>query len=155
MKEGNSHCEAANRELQAARRGYETRTVTRIKRKMAELEAEAKREEGGRSEMGIAAEVDWVTDPGTPAKRATQFVRTKAECWRMKTLIAKSLESVTEVNLTTQVNLTTEQMARITDNNSSLDIKLTAVNESIKTQNRLIMLLIQLLKNSIGIAPVA
>ena len=94
MEAGGSRCKAANRELQAARGGYETRTATRIKRKIAELEAQAKLEEGGRSDMEIAAKVNWLTDPGTPSKRATQFVRTQAESWRTKTLIAKALESI-------------------------------------------------------------
>lgn len=58
MDAGGSRCAAANRDLQEAKGGYETRTVTRIKRKIAELEAQAKQEEEGRTEEDIAAEVD-------------------------------------------------------------------------------------------------
>jgi len=44
-------------------------------------------------------------------------------------------------------------MAKIIDYNSSLDSKITSVNEAIKTHNRMLRLLIQLLKNSINTSP--
>ena len=58
MDAGGSRYTAAKRDLQEAKGGYETRTVTRIKRKIAELEAQAKQEEEGRMEEDIAVEVD-------------------------------------------------------------------------------------------------
>lgn len=157
MEAGGSRCTAANRDLQEARGGYETRTATRIKRKMADLEAQAKLEEGGRMNMEIAAEVNWLTDPDTPTKRATQFVRTQAESWRTKTLIAKALESIEKdrQHIVIEVNLTEDQMAKIIDYNSSLDSKINTVTEAVKTLNRMLMLLIRLLKDSINTAPAA
>jgi hypothetical protein len=157
MDAGGSRCAAANRDLQEAKGGYETRTVTRIKRKIAELEAQAKQEEEGRTEEDIAAEVDWLKDPGTPSKRATQFVRTKAESWRTKTLIAKALDSIEKEkqHIVTEVNLTEAQMAKIIDYNSVLDSKISTVHEAVKTLNRMLTLLIRLLRDSINTAPAA
>lgn len=122
MDAGSCRCAAANQDLQDAKRGYDTRTASKNKRKVAELEAKAKQEEDGRTEEEIAEEVDWMKDPGTPSKRATQFVRTKAESWRTKTLIAKALESIEKEKqqIVNEVNLTEAQMAKIIDYNSSL-----------------------------------
>ena len=36
-------------------------------------------------------EIDWISGPRTLATRATQFVRTQSEVWRMKTMLAKAL----------------------------------------------------------------
>lgn len=51
-----------------------------------------KKEEVQRQEGIIVEEVDWLHDPGTHSKRATQYVWTKAESWRIKTRLAKSLD---------------------------------------------------------------
>lgn len=40
--------------------------------------------------------MDRLSDPGTVTTRATQFVRTQAEMWRMKTMLAKALSMQAE-----------------------------------------------------------
>lgn len=154
MEAEGSRCAAANRDLQEAKGGYETRTAARIKRKIAELEAQAKQEEEGRTEEEVAGEVDWLKDPGTPSRRATQFVRTKVESWRTKTLIAKALESIEKEkqHIVTEVNLTEAQMAKIVDYNSALDNNISTVHEAIQTLNRKLTLLIRLLRDTINTA---
>lgn len=96
MEAGSSRCSVTNQELQIAQKMYETRTTARNKRKIAELEASVKEEETKCTEENIVGEVDWLHDPGTPSKRATQYVRTKAESWRIKTLLAKALDAKDE-----------------------------------------------------------
>jgi len=93
MDAGSCRCSAANQELRVVQKMYETRTASRNKRKVAELEAKVKEEEAQRTEENVAGEVDWIEDPGTPSKRATQYVRTKAESLRIKTLLSRALES--------------------------------------------------------------
>ena len=94
-------------------------------------------------------------DPGTPSKMATQFVRTKVESWRTKTLIAKALESMEKErqHVVTEVNLTEAQMAKIIDYNNSLDSRITTVQEAIQTVNRKLTLLIRLLRDTTNPAP--
>jgi len=41
--------------------------------------------------QAMEMEMDWILNPGTMTTRATQFVRTQAEIWRMKTMLAKAL----------------------------------------------------------------
>jgi len=87
----------ANMELQTARDMYETRTVSKNKRKISALQASVKAEELSRTEEDIAQEVNWLQDLGIASNRATQFVRTQAESWRIKTLLARALDSREEV----------------------------------------------------------
>ena len=70
---------------------YETRTSQWNKCKFIDLEAMVQEEEKKLSDQQIGKEVDWILNPGTVNTHATQFVRTQAESWRMKTLLAKAL----------------------------------------------------------------
>ena len=79
MEAGSCRCSAAHHELRTVQNMYETRAAAKSKRKIAELEASVKEEEAQRPEGIIVKEVDWLHDPGTPSKRATQYVWTKAE----------------------------------------------------------------------------
>lgn len=71
---------------------FERRTSQRNKRKVIDLETSAQEEEAKLSDQQLSQEVDWLHDPGTPSTWATQFVRTQAEAWRMKTMLAKALD---------------------------------------------------------------
>lgn len=101
--------------------------------------------------------MNWLHDPGTPSKRATQFVRTKAESWRTKTLIAKALESMEKERpkIITEVNLTDAQMAKILDFNNTLDSRITRVQDAINVVDRKLTLLIKLLRDTINQGPSA
>lgn len=147
--------DAANQDLLEARQGYETRAAARNKRKVEELEAQVKQAEDGRTVEEIAAEVDWLRDPGTPSKRATQFVRTKAESWRTKMLIAKALETVEKEkqNIVTEVIVTDEQMGKIINYNNTLEGRINTVHEAVQVVNRKLTLLIQILRDTVNAAP--
>jgi len=155
MEGSGSRSATAIQDLNEARKGYETRAAARHKRKVDELEDKVKQEEDGRTEEEIAAEVDWLPDPGTPAKRATQFVRTKAESWRTKTLIAKALEAMEKERprIITEVNLTDAQMAKILDFNNSLEGRINRAQEAIQVVDRKLTLLCRLLKDTINQGP--
>jgi len=152
MDASGSRNAAAIQDLHEAKKGYETRAMTKHKRKVEELENKVKQEEGGRTEEELAAEVNWLQDPGTPAKRATQYVRTRAESWRTKTLIAKAFEAIDKEKdkIITDVNLTEAQMAKILDYNNSLDVRITRVQDAIQVVNRKLTLLCRLLKDTIN-----
>lgn len=155
MEGSGSRSATAIQDLNEAKRGYETRAAARHKRKMNDLEDEVKREEDGRTDEEIAAEVDWLHDPGTPAKRATQFVRTQAESWRTKTLIAKALEAMEKERpkIITEVNLTDAQMAKILDFNNSLEGRINRAQEAIQVVDRKLTLLCRLLKDTVNQGP--
>jgi len=87
-----SRNKSANNDLQQAREMYERRTSQRNKRKIIDLEATVQDEESKFSDQQIGKEVDWLQDPGTLSTRATQFVKTQAESWRVKTLLAKAMD---------------------------------------------------------------
>lgn len=65
--------------------------------------------------------MDWIQDPGTPSKRATEFVCTRVESWRIKTLLAKAMDNIEEnrQQMVKEINLTDAEMTRIMDYNSS------------------------------------
>lgn len=83
--------ESTNKDLHHAKEMYKKWTSQRNKHKIIELEAMVQEEEKKLSEQQLGKEVDWLLDPGTTNTRATQFVRTQAEIWRMKTLLVKAL----------------------------------------------------------------
>lgn len=155
MDGSGSRCAATIQDLHEVKKGYETRATAKNKRKVEELENKVKQDEEGRNEEEIAAEVNWLHDPGTPAKRATQFVRTRAESWRIKTLIPKALESMEKERpkIITEVNLTDAQMAKILDFNNTLDGRITKVQDAIQVVDRKLTLLCRLLKDTINQGP--
>lgn len=79
MDTGSCRSSAVNQELQTAKKMYETRTSAKNKRNISDMEASVKEEERLCTEEDVAGEVDWLQDPGTASKRATQFVRMQAE----------------------------------------------------------------------------
>lgn len=155
MEAGSCTCSAANRELRTAQNMYETRATARSKHKVAELEASVKKEEAQRQEGIIAEEVDWLHDPGNPCKRATQYVRTKAESWRIKTLLAKALDSKEEGKQRSgKGNSTSEdQSANFHEIHDSLDRKITTVQEAVEIVNKKLTLLIRLLQQTLSPDP--
>jgi len=149
MSEQSCRCTAANNELHSARHAYETRTATSSKRKLAELNAKVKLEEGSRSEEDIAAAVDWLEDAGTSSKWATQFTRTKVESWRVKTLLAKALEAMEEKKAieVKEFNLTEAQMSQIIDYHNALAQRISLLQGEVETITKMLTVLIQILKN--------
>lgn len=139
---------AANKELQSARRIYDTRTATSSKRRVAELNHKVKMEEENRSEEDLAAAVDWLEDAGTPSRRATQFTRTRAESWRVKTLLAKALETLEEKKNgeAKEINLTEAQMSQIMDYHNALEQCLTLLQGEVESINKRLTVLIQILR---------
>jgi len=113
-----------------------------------ELEASAKEEDLQRTEDDIAGEVDWLLDPGTASKRATQFIRTQAESWKVKTLLAKALESKEEVQQHSkrEVSISDEQLNNMLEIYKSLDAKISAVHGVAELVNKKLTLLIKLLR---------
>lgn len=86
-----SRNESANRELKKAREAYETLVSTKGKKIIDEIEAEVNEEHERLDMQSIEEEIEWISDPGTPTTRATQFVRTQSETWQMKIMLAKAL----------------------------------------------------------------
>jgi len=119
------------------------------------MEAAVKEEERPRTEEDIAREVDWLMDPGTTSRRATQFVRTQVESWRIKTLLARALESRDEGNQHSQgENLISEaQLKGLYEICEALDKKISAVHEVAETVNKKLTLLIKLLRQTLSPAP--
>lgn len=134
---------------------YETRPAATVKHKIAELEASVKEEEAQRTEGIIAEEVDWLHDPGTPSKRATQYVRTKAESWRIKTLLAKALDSKDEGKQHSGKgnSLSEDQLAKIHEIHESLDRRISTVHDAVETVNKKLTLLIRLLRQTLSPDP--
>lgn len=85
-----SHNASANKDLKVAREMYETCTSQKAKRRINDLDAMVNEEEKKLNEQEMEEEVK-IQDLGMVTTRATQFVRTQAESWRMKTLLAKAL----------------------------------------------------------------
>lgn len=80
----------ANWDLQKAWEAYETHTTQKEKCIIKELEAVVTEEEERLDVQDLEKEVEWLSDPGTTTTRATQFVQTQGEMWRMKTMLAKT-----------------------------------------------------------------
>jgi len=104
------------------------------------------------SEQDIEKEVDWLLDPGTVTTRATQFVRTQAESWRMKTLLARALsvqgdyaEQLRRVQHISEAK-TEEHMAIL----ESLEFKMSALDQQVDTITKKLTVLIKLLRHVIG-----
>lgn len=155
MDTGSCRGKFANQELQSARSIYETRSTTRNKRRIADMEVAVKEEERSRTEEDIAREVDWLTDPGTTAGRATQFVRTQVECWRIKTLLARALESKDEGNQQSRGEnpISEAQLKDLYEICEALDDKIAAVHEVAKIVNKNLTLLIKLLRQTLSPDP--
>lgn len=71
-------------------------------------------------------EVQWIQDLETTTTLATQFVRTQAEMWKMKTMLAKAIsmegEYINQVHQTISV-ISMEHMEKL----NALDLKLSAL----------------------------
>jgi len=143
--------QSANNDLRLAREMYERRTSERNKRKIIDLEASAQEEESKLSDHQLSQEVNWLQDPGMTSTRATQFVRTQAEAWRMKTILAKAMD--VQVKQAEQLRtlqqfaatMTKEHMAVV----QSSEFKLTALHEEVDTISRKLTVLIKLLRKNI------
>lgn len=145
---------STNRNLQQARDSYETRTSLKEKRKIEELEAIVAEEEEHLKEQDMEKEVEWIQDPGTATTRATQFVRTQAKAWRMKTMLAKAVSMQGEyINQAHQAIalISTEHTVKL----DALDFKLSALVQEVGTLSKRMSVLISLLRNSICQDPFA
>ena len=100
-------------------------------------------------------EVDWLIDPGTPAKRATQFVHTKAESWRIKTLLAKALDAKEDGKQRSGKGhpASENQSANPQEIHESLDRRITAVQEGVEIVNKKLTVLIRLLRQTLSPDP--
>lgn len=155
MESGSCRSINANQELHTTQKMYETCTTARNKRKIADLEASAKEEAAQRTEEVIAEEVDWIVDPGTPSKRATQFVRTQAESWKIKTLLARALDAKeSQMQHSSQENLGSKDILfHLHEIHKSLDLKISTVHDKAKTVNKKLTLLIRLLRRILSLDP--
>lgn len=96
--------------------------------------------------------MDWLLDLGTVNTRATQFVRTQAESWHMKTLLAKALSMQGEYaeQLRRLQNIseakTEEHMAIL----ESIEFKMSALDQQVDTINKKLTVMIKLLRHVIG-----
>lgn len=143
---------SANKDLKVAREMYETCTSQKNKRKIIDLEAMVHEEEKKLSEQEIEEEVDWLQDPGTVTTQATQFVRTQAKSWRMKTLLAKALsmqdnyaEQLQKVQHISEAK--TEEHIAILE---SLEFKVSALEQQVDSITKKLTVLIKLLRHTIG-----
>lgn len=142
---------SANKELQLAREMYERRTYARNKRKIIDLETSAIEEEGKLTDQQLGQEVDWLQDPGTNSTRVTQFVRTQAEAWRTKTILAKAMDVQSEQaeQLRTlqrfAATMTHDHMAVV----ESSEFKISAIHQELGSVSNKLTELIQLLKKVI------
>jgi len=147
-----SRNKSANNDLQQAREMFERRTSQRNKRKIIDLEATVQDEESKLSDQQIGKEVDWLQDSGTPSTRATQFVRTQAEGWRMKTLLAKAMdvqgEHAKQLRKLKKFSETMshDHMAVV----ESSEFKLSAIHQQFDTMDKKLTVSIKLLKQTIG-----
>lgn len=155
MSAGSCRCTAANRELRTAQNMYETRATARSKCKIVKMEAAVKHEEVQRQGGFVAEEVDWLTDPGMPAKRATRFTRTKAESWRIKTLLAKALDAKEEGTQRSGKGYpaSENQSADPQVIHESMDCRITAVQEGVEVINKKLTVLIRLLRQTLSPDP--
>lgn len=121
----------------------------RNKHKIIDLEAMVQEEEKKISEQDIEKEVHRLLDPRTINTRATQFIRTQAESWRMKTLLVKALSMQGEYaeHLQRLQNIskakTEEHMAII----ESLEFKMSALDQQVDTINKKLTIMIKLLRH--------
>ena len=131
---------------------YETKTSQRNKRKLNELESSVKAEEAQVSDQQLGKEVNWLQDPGNTFTRATQFVRTQAEAWRMKTMLAKVLEAQEEQD--ERVQKLKRQMDAMEHNHmclvESIEFKLSSLDQQADTINKKLTVLIKLMRNVVG-----
>lgn len=150
--EGEGSCSAsANKDLRTAREMYETRTLLRNKHKIIDLEAMVHGEEKKKSEEDIVREVVWLQDPGTVTKRASQFVRTQAESWRMKAMLAQDLSMQADNKELSQNDkpISEAQMQNLYAIYESLDFKVTAVHEGVDTISKKLTVLIKILRQTL------
>lgn len=147
-----SRNKSANNDLQQAREMYERRTLQRNKRKIIDIEATVQDEESKLSDQQIGKDVDWLQDPGTLSTRATQFVRTQAKSWRMKTLLAKAIdiqgEHAEQLRKLQQFveTMSHDHMAVV----ESSEFKLSAIHQQVDTMDKKLTVLIKLLRQTIG-----
>jgi len=156
MEASKCRCAGATQDLRNAQSMFVTRASTRSKRKIAELEAKVKQEEETTQEGKVDGEVDWICDTGTPAKRTTQFVRTKAESWRMKTLLAKALDmkDADKQNTEKEQPPLNGHLGNTSASQEYMDRRISAIQEGVEIVNKKLTLLIRLLRQTISPDPV-
>jgi len=90
-----------------------------------------------------------------PAKRATQFVRTKADSWRIKTLLAKALDAKEDGKQCSGKGhpASENQLADPQEIHESLDRRITAVQEGVEVVNKKLTMLIRLLRQTLSPDP--
>jgi len=127
----------------------------RKKHKIVVMEASVKEEEMQRSKENIAGEVDWLCDPSTHSKRETQFLRTKAESWRIKTLLAKALDSLDDGKQHSErADLSPEAyLKKLHEIHEALDGKISSVGEAVEIVNKKLTLLIKFLRQTLSPDP--
>lgn len=96
--------------------------------------------------------MDWLLDPGMTYTRATQFVRTQAEAWRMKTLLAKVLDAQEE-QAEQQRNL--KKLTEVMEHYhmavvESIEFKLSSLDQQADYISKKLTVLIKLMRNVIG-----
>lgn len=151
MEGEGSSSTSVNKDLKTARDMYETRMSLKNKHKIIDLEAMVQEKEKKLSEEDIEKEVDWLQDPGTVTKRAMQFVRTQAESWRMKTLLAQAL-SMQENNkdqLQNDKPVSEAQLQNFYAILESLDFKISALEQEVDSISKKMTVLIKLLSHTL------
>lgn len=115
------------------------------------MESKVTEEERNLKEQELEKEVHWIQDPGYVTTRATQFVRTQAESWRMKTLLAKALnmqgsyeDQLRQIQRNIEA-MSKEHVAIL----ESLDFKISVVEQEVDTITKNLTVLINLLRQTI------
>lgn len=103
-----------------------------------------KEEEEKLDQEDMVKEVDWVEDLGTVTTRETQFVRTRTEMWRLKTMLAKALsmqgDSANQLRLAHQtLSSSNEEHAAILE---SLEFKMSSMEQQLDTLSKKFMVLL-------------
>ena len=98
--------------------------------------------------QALETDMDWISNPGTTTARATQFVRTQAEIWRMKTMLAKVLRMQSE-----DIRKAHQAISLVSTENSAkldaMEFNFSALTQGVKILSHKLGVLINLLKLSI------
>lgn len=139
---------SANWDLKKAREAYETQTTQKEKRKIEELEVAVTEEEEQLDVQALETEMDWLSDLCTTTTRATQFVRTQGEMWRMKTMLAKALNMHAE-----DIKRSHQAISLISAENSAkldaMEFNVSALTQEVRILSQKLGVLINLLRLSI------
>lgn len=149
---GGSRNASANKELTRAKAAYENCTSQREKWRIEELEAMVNEEEKSMNQQELVKEVNWVQDPDTVTTRATQFVRTQAEMWRLKMMLAKAISM--QGDSANQLRQAQQTLAAANEEHAAIlegsDFKISSMEQQLDTISKKFTMLISLMRHTIN-----